>query len=86
MPRVSDKPTRVAKAARQSTRALAFYVPFVIVTGVLVYALPRWWTWVFFGVGVFTLVGDLFNVVVSKRRLGRLAPSPVEGGASNGHA
>jgi len=71
---VSDERSRLAKASRLSSKALAFYIPYVIVTGVLVYVLPRWWTWVFFGVGVFTLLGDLLNIVLAKRRLRRPAP------------
>lgn len=86
MSRVSEERTQLAKASRQSTRALAFYVPYVIVTGVILYALPRWWTWVFFGVGVFTLLGDLLNVALVKRRLGRVPPSPIERGANDGRA
>ena len=85
MPRIDER-SRLAKASRQSKRALAFYVPYVIVTGVLVHVLPRWWTWVFFGVGLFTLLGDLLNALLAKRKLARLPPSPNSGGARTGRA
>jgi hypothetical protein len=66
-------------AGYASRRALPVYGLMAAIAILLVFFLPRWWSWVVLALTVATLIGDVINVAYAKRRVRPITPHGKDG-------